>query len=75
MPQAVIDLDDNDDKDNNKATAVTFKPVLIKVSRNYVYEEPELLNDIDYQSIFKLAKGMNKNINDRSAIIFFIICV
>lgn len=54
----------DNDKDNNKATAVTFKPVLIKVSRNYVYEEPELLNDIDYQSIFKLAKGMNKNIND-----------
>ena len=41
-----------------------LKPVLIKVGRNYVYEEPDLLADDDYQSLLKLTQTMDNKVKD-----------
>ena len=41
-----------------------LKPVLIKVARNYVYEEPDLLADNDYQSLLKLTQTMDNKVKD-----------
>ena len=41
-----------------------LKPVLIKVARNYVYEEPDLLADDDYQSLLKLTQTMDNKVID-----------
>ena len=38
---------------------ISFSPVLIKVSRSYSYEEPELLKNQDYQRILLQAKQLN----------------
>ena len=44
--------------------APTLKPVLIKVSKNYVYEEPELLEDKDYQTLLKITQTMDPKVQD-----------
>jgi exoribonuclease R len=35
---------------------ITFKNTLIKVHKNYVYEEPSLLNNLNYQLLFDITK-------------------
>jgi len=42
----------------------TFKPVLIKVSKNYVYEEADLLANTDYQQLLKLTQSIDRKIID-----------
>ena len=42
----------------------TFKPVLIKVSKNYVYEEADLLGNTDYQQLLKLTQSVDNKIID-----------
>lgn len=53
-------------KDTNKVNyKVTFKNALIKVTRNYVYEEADLLLDNDYQQLLKFTQHMSTHkIND-----------
>jgi len=41
-----------------------LKPVLIKVARNYVYEEPDLLADADYQQLLKITQTMDNKVKD-----------
>lgn len=41
-----------------------FKPVLIKVSKNYVYEEPELMKNDDYQELLKITQILDKTVKD-----------
>jgi len=47
-----------------KSSAASLQPVLIKVARNYVYEEPDLLADSDYQSLLKITQTMDNKVKD-----------
>lgn len=45
--------------------AITYKNVLINVSKNYVYEEPVMLaKDNYYKKLFDISQKMDENIND-----------
>lgn len=43
---------------------VTFRTVLIKVSKNYQYEEPDLLQNIDYQDLLKMTQTLDSSVKD-----------
>jgi len=45
-------------------SAPSLQPVLIKVARNYAYEEPDLLADDDYQTLLKLTQTMDNKVID-----------
>ena len=45
--------------------AITYKNVLINVSKNYVYEDPVMLaKDNYYKKLFDISQKMDENIND-----------
>jgi hypothetical protein len=49
---------------------ITFKPALIKVGKNYVYEETDLLANTDYQHLLKITqKNIDKPIIDSHDIV------
>ena len=43
---------------------VAFKTVLIKLSNNYEYEEPALLQNTDYQELLKLTQTLDSSVKD-----------
>lgn len=51
-----IDIDITD----NKINSIEFKNVIIKVSKNFVYNEMELDNNIMYKQVFDLVVELNK---------------
>jgi exoribonuclease R len=56
----------NDVVENNKELAkivdITFSNTLIKLTKNYVYEEPELLNKPNYVVLMEYTRHLQKNI-------------
>lgn len=56
----------NDVVENNKELAkivdITFSNTLIKILKNYVYEEPELLNKPNYVVLMEYTRHLQKNI-------------
>jgi exoribonuclease R len=49
----------------NDANSIQYKNVLIKVSKNYVYEDPIMLaKDEHFKSLFDISQKMDENIND-----------
>lgn len=45
--------------------AITYKNVLINVSKNYIYEDPIMLEkDTFYKELFDISQKMDENIND-----------
>jgi hypothetical protein len=49
------------DKENVVVTNLVFQPVLIRVEKNYVYEEEALLKNKTYNQLFTLTKALAKN--------------
>jgi len=45
---------------NNDIIDIKFGNSLIKVSKNYCYEEPSLLNNVSYQQILETTKNLSK---------------
>jgi hypothetical protein len=45
-------------------TNVTFRTVLIKLSKNYEYEEPDLLQNTDYKELLKLTQTLDSSVKD-----------
>ena len=45
-------------------TNITFKTVLIKVSKNYQYEEPDLLQNTDYKELLRLTQMLDSSVKD-----------
>lgn len=45
-------------------TNISFSTVLIKVSKNYQYEEPDLFKNIDYQELLKLTQTLDSSVKD-----------
>jgi hypothetical protein len=57
-------LDQNGQLINDDA-AIQYKNVLIKVSKNYVYEDPIMIaKDERFKSLFDISQKMDENIND-----------
>jgi len=57
-------LDQNGQLINDDA-AIQYKNVLIKVSKNYVYEDPIMIaKDEHFKSLFDISQKMDENIND-----------
>ena len=49
----------------NDANSIQYKNVLIKVSKNYVYEDPIMLaKDEHFKSLFDISQKMDENIKD-----------
>ena len=51
-------------QEQRMGSAPSLQPVLIKVARNYAYEEPDLLADNDYQTLLKLTQTMDNKVKD-----------
>jgi exoribonuclease R len=45
---------------NNDIIDIKFGNALIKVSKNYCYEEPSLLNNVNYQKILETTKNLSR---------------
>jgi exoribonuclease R len=49
--------------DQNNGILTTFKSVLIRVNKNYAYEEETLINKTEYISILNITKELNSKLN------------
>lgn len=49
--------------DENNSISITFRSVLIRVNKNYAYEEESLINKSDYISILNIINKLNSKLN------------
>ena len=63
-----IFINNNNTIEDNK---IEYNNVLIKNNKNFIYEEPNLLNNSNYINLFKITKILNANIIDSHDVVEF----
>lgn len=59
------------DMESKKITHTDFTHTLICVDRNYMYEEPELLNNDNYKKLLKVSKELDSTITTSNEVVAF----
>ena len=70
-PHFAFCMDTVIDRNTGNIRSVSFANVLINVRRNYVYEEPRLLANRDYQQMMEVSRRLSPNISDSHDLVEF----
>lgn len=60
-----------DENGNYDESNIVYKNVLVNVKKNYVYEEPKLLKDNAYQTLYNLTKKLDSTVEDSHDIVAY----
>ena len=70
-PRFAFCMDTVIDRNTGNIRSVSFANVLINVRRNYVYEEPRLLANHDYQRMMEVSRRLSPDISDSHELVEF----
>jgi hypothetical protein len=70
-PHFAFCMDTVIDRNTGTIRSVSFANVLINVRRNYVYEEPRLLANRDYQRMMEVSRRLSPDISDSHDLVEF----
>jgi hypothetical protein len=70
-PRFAFCMDTVIDRNTGNVSSVSFANVLINVRRNFVYEEPRLLANRDYQRMMEVSRRLSPDISDSHDLVEF----